>query len=61
MTIRLNEETERLIQEKVKAGVYESPEMMIRAGIYRLLQEDDFAPGELERPLQSGTRSTRSR
>ena len=33
MTIRLNEETERLIQEKVKAGVYELPEMMIRAGI----------------------------
>lgn len=54
MTIRLDEETERLIQEKVKAGVYESAEMMIRAGIYRLLQEDVFAPGELDRLCQAG-------
>ncbi|MBC8108303.1 MAG: hypothetical protein H7Z14_17080 [Anaerolineae bacterium] len=55
MTIRLDEETERLIQEKVKAGMYESPEMMICAGIERLLQdESEFPPGELERLCQVG-------
>ncbi|CAN5468900.1 hypothetical protein BH09PLA1_BH09PLA1_30270 [soil metagenome] len=55
MTIRIDEETERLIQEKVKAGLYESPEMMIRAGIERLLQDEfQFPPGELERLCQVG-------
>lgn len=54
MTVKLDAETERIINEQVKAGVYETPELMIRAGIERLMQEVKFAPGELQRLCKAG-------
>jgi putative addiction module CopG family antidote len=55
MTLVLGPELERLIQEKVQAGVYPTAEAMVRAAIARLLEDDeDFAPGELDALVQVG-------
>ncbi len=56
MTIVLSAELERLIEEKVKSGMYSSPEAMVSTAIARLLEnEEDFAPGELESLVKIGT------
>lgn len=57
MTIMLSPELERLIREKVRAGLFPSAEAMVRAAIARLLEdenEEDFAPGELDALVQIG-------
>jgi Arc/MetJ-type ribon-helix-helix transcriptional regulator len=56
MTIVLNKELEKLVQEKVKSGAYASPEAMISTAIARLLEsESEFAPGELDDLVKVGT------
>lgn len=56
MTIILSAELERLIQEKVKAGMYPSAEAMVSEALSRLLDsEKDFAPGELAALVKIGT------
>lgn len=55
MTVRLSPELEKLIQEKVRAGIYSSPEEMVQAGISRLLQDrEEFEPGELDALVELG-------
>ena len=56
MTIILSPELERMIQEKVKAGVYPSAEAVVRDAIARLLESDEgFEPGELDALVKVGT------
>jgi putative addiction module CopG family antidote len=56
MTISLPPELRDLVEEKVRQGVYASPEEVVRAALDHFLrQDDDFAPGELDALLAAGT------
>jgi antitoxin ParD1/3/4 len=56
MTIVLSADLERMIQERVKSGLYPNPEAVVRAAIAKLLEdEEDFAPGELDALIKIGT------
>jgi Arc/MetJ-type ribon-helix-helix transcriptional regulator len=55
MTISLRPDLQRIVDEKVSAGAYASAEDLVRAALDHFLrQEDDFAPGELEKLPASG-------
>ncbi|HEY9755112.1 MAG TPA: type II toxin-antitoxin system ParD family antitoxin [Oculatellaceae cyanobacterium] len=57
MNVSLSPELERLVEEKVKSGMYNSASEVIRAGL-RLLQEQDelrqMRLRELQRDLKKG-------
>ena len=54
MSIAMTEEMRRFIEGKVRSGEYASEADVLRAGIARLMWEDDFAPGEMERLIAKG-------
>ena len=54
MGITLTEEMRRFIDAKIQSGEYASEEDVLRAGITRLMSEDDFAPGEMEGLIAQG-------
>ena len=57
MTISLPPDLQALVDEKVKQGVYASPEEVVRAALDHFLRraDDDFAPGEMDVLLAEGT------
>jgi Arc/MetJ-type ribon-helix-helix transcriptional regulator len=56
MTIHVNARLERLIDEKVRAGLYPSAEALVVAALAEFLNEaGDFAPGELAALVKVGT------
>ncbi|HUR53578.1 MAG TPA: ribbon-helix-helix domain-containing protein [Gemmataceae bacterium] len=56
MTISIPPDLREMIEEKVREGVYSSPEEVVRAALDHFLgQDDDFAPGELYALLAAGT------
>ena len=56
MTISLPPDLQKLVDDKVRDGTYESAEDLVRAAVDHFLrQADDFTPGELEKLLASGT------
>jgi Arc/MetJ-type ribon-helix-helix transcriptional regulator len=56
MKLDLAPETEKLIDDTVKAGKFPSAEAMVQAAIDKLLREyDEFAPGEFQRLVAVGT------
>lgn len=64
MNVSLSPDTQKLIEERMKAGGYTTPEEVIRAGLASLQQGEthgDFAPGELEELLAQGERSIAER
>jgi putative addiction module CopG family antidote len=64
MNVTVSPDTQKLIEERMKAGGYTTPEEVIRAGLASLQQGEthgDFAPGELEQLLAQGERSIRER
>jgi putative addiction module CopG family antidote len=56
MTIALSPETQRLLDERLKAGGYASPDDAVRAGLLLLRQERDNAAAlaEVKAKLQRG-------
>jgi antitoxin ParD1/3/4 len=54
MNISLDAELQKFVNEKVKAGEYRSADEVVRAGLKRLMHEDDFAPGELNALIAVG-------
>ena len=64
MNVTLSPDTQKLIEERMKAGGYAVPEEVIRAGLASLEQGEtygDFAPGEWEDLLAQGERSVQER
>ncbi|HWE95031.1 MAG TPA: type II toxin-antitoxin system ParD family antitoxin [Tepidisphaeraceae bacterium] len=58
MTIVLSPEMSQLVEEKLKAGEYDSAEAVVFAGLRALDRiEDDFAPGELDQLLAEAEES----
>jgi antitoxin ParD1/3/4 len=57
MTLQLNPEIQKFIDEQVKSGRYSSAEDVVTAGLVTLQHQErfaDFAPGELDRLLAEG-------
>jgi Arc/MetJ-type ribon-helix-helix transcriptional regulator len=61
MTIKLNEDAQRLIDAQLRSGRYESAEHVVLAALATLAQQPgiDFAPGELHRLIEEGEESIR--
>jgi putative addiction module CopG family antidote len=60
MKLTLDAESQKLIEDRIKAGDYSTPEDVVRAALVALKQQEewgDFAPGELERLLAEGEES----
>ena len=58
MTVSLPPDLQALLEEKVKQGAYTSPEEVVRAALdhfLRRMDNDDFAPGEMNALLADGT------
>ena len=54
MTVSLNPELQKLVEEKVKAGLFPSAEALVNSAVAQLVAEDDFEPGEMEKLLAVG-------
>jgi antitoxin ParD1/3/4 len=54
MNVSLDPELQKFVDEKVSAGEYPSADEVVRAGLKRLMHEDDFAPGELNALIAVG-------
>jgi antitoxin ParD1/3/4 len=60
MKLSLSPEIERLIEERIRSGMYRTPEDVIAAAVSNLHQQEmfgDFEPGELDELLAEGERS----
>jgi Arc/MetJ-type ribon-helix-helix transcriptional regulator len=63
MNLTLSADLRQLIDERVKAGKYATPEDVVAAAMLSLDQQEqfgDFAPGELDELLAEGERSIES-
>ena len=54
MNISLTPQTQKLVEEQMKKGGYDSPDDVVRAGLASLEMHGDFEPGELDRLLEEG-------
>ena len=57
--IALKPELEKLVREKVRAGLFRSAEELVNAAVEQVVAEDDFASGELESMLAVGEQQAR--
>jgi Arc/MetJ-type ribon-helix-helix transcriptional regulator len=59
MTVSLKPELQKLVEEKVKAGLFPSAETLVNSAVAQLVAEDDFEPGEMEKLLAVGEEQAR--
>jgi Arc/MetJ-type ribon-helix-helix transcriptional regulator len=59
MTVSLKPELQKLVEEKVKAGLFPSAEALVNSAVAQLVAEDDFEPGEMEKLLAVGEEQAR--
>ena len=60
MQLSLSPEMQQFINERLKAGVYSSPEEVVAAAFALLEQQEaagDFEPGEIQRLIDEGDQS----
>jgi putative addiction module CopG family antidote len=60
MSISLNPETQKLVEQRMKQQGYSTADDLVRAGLESLRQQQErqeFAPGELDELLAEGERS----
>jgi Arc/MetJ-type ribon-helix-helix transcriptional regulator len=63
VVLHLSTETQRLIEERMALGGYDSPEDVIRAALASLEEAEmfaDYAPGELEALVEEAEESYRN-
>jgi Arc/MetJ-type ribon-helix-helix transcriptional regulator len=51
MVVRLKPELQKLVEKKVKAGLFPSVEALINSAVEQVVVDDDLKPGEMERLL----------
>ena len=56
MTFSLKPELQKLVEEKVKAGLFPLAEALVNSAVEQFVADDDFEPGEMERLLAIGER-----
>jgi Arc/MetJ-type ribon-helix-helix transcriptional regulator len=54
MVVSLKPEIQKLVDEKVKAGLFPSAEALVNSAVEQMVAGDDFEPGEMERLLARG-------
>jgi Arc/MetJ-type ribon-helix-helix transcriptional regulator len=54
MVVSLKPELQRLVEEKVKAGLFRSSDDLLNAAVEQLIGDDDLAPGEMQQLLAVG-------
>ena len=59
MTVSLKPELQKLVEEKVKAGLFPSAEALVNSAVEQFVADDDFEPGEMERLLAVGEEDAR--
>ena len=59
MVVTLKPELQKLVDEKVKAGLFPSAEALVNSAVAQLVAGDDFAAGELEAMLAVGAQQAR--
>ena len=59
MTVSLKPELQKLVEEKVKAGLFPSAEALVNSAVEQFVANDDFEPGEMERLLAVGEEDAR--
>jgi len=60
MVVSLRPELQKMVEEKVKAGLFPSAEALINAAVEQVVSGDDLAPGEMERLLAVGEADARA-
>jgi len=63
LVLHLSIDTQRLIEERMASGGYDSPESVIRAALASLEEAElfaDYAPGELEALVEEAEESFRN-
>jgi Arc/MetJ-type ribon-helix-helix transcriptional regulator len=60
MVVSLRPELQKLVEEKVKAGLFPSAEALINAAVEQVVSGDDLDPGEMERLLATGETHARA-
>ena len=60
MVVSLKPELEKLVEAKVKAGLFPSAEALINAAVAQVVSSDDLEPGEMERLLAVGEADARA-
>jgi len=60
MVVSLKPKLQKLVEEKVKAGLFPSAEALINAAVEQVVSGDDLEPGEMERLLASGEADARA-
>ena len=60
MVVSLKPELQKLVEEKVKAGLFPSAEALINAAVEQVVSGDDLEPGEMERLLAVGEADARA-
>jgi hypothetical protein len=59
MVVVLKPELEKLVEKKVKAGLFPSAEALVNSAVEQVVAEDDFAPREMEKLLAVGEAQAR--
>jgi hypothetical protein len=59
MTFSLKPELQKLVEEKVKAGLFPLAEALVNSAVEQFVADDDFEPGEMERLLAIGEEDAR--
>jgi Arc/MetJ-type ribon-helix-helix transcriptional regulator len=54
MVVSLKPELQKLVEEKVRAGLFRSPDELLNAAVEQLIGDDDLAPGEMQQLLEAG-------
>ena len=49
MTVSLSPELQKLVEEKVKAGLFPSAEALVNSAVAQLVADDDLESGEMEK------------
>jgi antitoxin ParD1/3/4 len=60
MVVSLKPELQKLVEEKVKAGLFPSDEALVNAAVQQVVEDDDLEPGEMERMLAVGEAQARA-
>ncbi len=59
MVVVLKPELRKLVDEKVKAGLFPSAEALVNSAVEQIVADDDLQPGEMEKLLAIGEEQTK--
>jgi antitoxin ParD1/3/4 len=60
MVVSLKPELQKIVEDKVKAGLFPSAEALVNSAVEQLVAGDDLEPGEMERLLAAGEEDVRT-